>query len=209
MISESETGELVKFNAHKRFPVISLPEIVTNPIFTIKRRFNTSTTTAGTITIADLLKQFVVATSATTGVAYVTALRLKKICALAPITTQGTSTTLIMRPQSADGSNNCFNAVPETYLDTSSSIDVPSYINLTPSIKTPLGSWHYASNVSANLLDVSFPAGTCVDMTIEFILRCAESAVSGYSRVLVGATTGVMYAGSILTNITPVGVNYQ
>lgn len=209
MINESETGELVKFNAHKRFPIISLPEIVTNPIYIVRRRFNCNAVTAGTITIADLLKQFVVAVSATVGNAYVSALRLKKIAALAPITTQGTSTTMIMRPQSADGSNNCFNAVPETYLDTSSSIDVPAYLSLTPSLKTPLGSWHYATNVSANLLDVSFPAGTCVDMTLEYILRCAESSLSGYSRVLVGATTGVMYAGPILTNIIPVGINYQ
>jgi hypothetical protein len=80
---------------------------------------------------------------------------------------------------------------------------------LSPSIDTPLGSWHYcSSNVNLNLLTVSFPAGSTIDILFEVIPRTTTSTSSTYTRSLSGAVAGVRYAAPILTNMLPQVVRY-
>lgn len=207
-IDQDETGELVKVNANKRFPVISLPEIIVAPIMQCYRRFIATSAVSGTITVQDLLNQFSFATTSVLAFPYCRQVRLKKIRALSPVTTQGTSVLLSMQPVSADASNNCFSAVSETYIDTSASIDVPAYVHLTPSIKTPFGSWHYNTTVNANLLTVIFPAGSTVDILFEFIPTWAIISAPAYTRVIAAGTAGKTYAAPILTNLIPQGIEY-
>ena len=207
-LDQDETGELTRVNAGKRFPIISLPEIVTTPILQCYRRFIATSAVSGNIAIADLLNQFTFATTSVLGYPYCRQVRLKKIRALTPVTTQGTSVLLSMTPIGIDSSSNCFNAVVETYIDTSASIDVPAYIHLTPSLKTPLGSWHFNNTTTNNLLAVIFPAGTCVDILLEFIPTWSTISAPAYTRVLAAATVGKTYAAPILTNLIPQGVEY-
>jgi len=204
---EDEQGMLVNANSRKRFPVVSLPMIPTVHIDQVYRRIvNNGGAISGTMAIFDLLKQFTVATTAVLGVSFVRCVRIKKIRCLAPVTTQGTSVTLKLKPSGSDTSDNNFNSVNETYIDTSASIDIPAYISLSPSLDTPLGSWHQNINVDGLLLNISAPPGTTMDILFEYILS-ADTPISAYSRVLAGATIGTLYAGPILTNFLPQGVN--
>ena len=207
-IDQDETGELVRVNANSRNPIICLPEIVTNPVLSTYRRFICTSAVSGSISIADLLNQFMVATTSVLANSILYAIRLKKIRALCPVTTQGTSVFCSMIPIAGDTSNNSFSAVPETYIDTSSSIDVPAYLHLTPSIKTPFGSWHFSNTTSSNLLLVQFPTGTCVDILFEYLLRPSNASASTYTRAIAAGTAGKLYAAAILTNMIPQGVEY-
>jgi hypothetical protein len=208
VIIDKIDSELVLHNNSKRFPIVSLPEIVSAPVMQLYKRFVCATTGVnGIITIQDLINQFMVATSATTLFSTVSCIRLKKIRALSPVTTQGTSVTLGMRPAGVDTALNSFNTVPEQYTDTSASLDIPAYLSLTPSVMTPLGSWHYPLTVNLNLLTLNCPPGTTLDILFEFILRCSEPSPSGYTRTVVGATIGQQYGATILTNLIPAGNN--
>jgi len=204
----NETGEYAVGNSSKRNPIVSLPEITTSPIFQVYRRFLANNAISGNLAITDLQNQFMMAVTTILAYPYIRAVRLKKIRMLVPITTQGQSVSCTLAPVGADSANNSFNSVPETYLDTSSSIDVPAYLSLTPSIATPLGSWHFAdSNVSAALLSIVCPAGTTLDILFEIIPRASASGTPGYSRAIVSGTVGVLYGAPILTSLFPVGVN--
>jgi hypothetical protein len=208
VLDQDETGELVKVNSNSRFPIVSVPEIITNPILMCYRRFLATSLVSGDITIQSLLSQFTFAVTTVLGYTYARMVRLKKIRVLAPVTTQGTSVLVAMTPNTVDAGNNCYNGVSEMYIDTSASIDIPAYLHLSPSLKTPLGSWHVNSNVNTNLLNVQFPSGSTVDMLIEFIPNWQSSSASAYTRVLAAATVGACYAAPILTNLIPQGVNY-
>ncbi len=206
-IAESETGELVRFNAHKRFPIISLPEIPTVHIQNVYRRFvNNGGAVSGSIQISDLLNQFLMAVTTVLAYPYILAVRIKKIRCLSPVTTQGTSVMLSMQPVTPDPGNNSFVAVPELYIDTSASIDVPAYLSLTPSINTPFGSWHFARTTNAALLTIVAPQGSTMDILFEYILA-ANSTASSYTRTIAAGVVGTLYATNILTNFVPQGVN--
>jgi hypothetical protein len=207
-IDQSETGELATSNSKKRFPIVSLPEIITQPIFQSYRRFIASADTSGNLTIDDLLNQFMVATTSVLAIDYIKAVRIKKIRALSPVTTQGTSVFASMQPVGSDSGNNSFNSVPEVYIDTSASIDIPAYLSLTPSLTTPLGAWHYSNTTSIALLLMILPKGTTLDILFEFMLRTSEASQSPHTRVVAAATAGRQYAAAILTNLIPSGVNY-
>jgi len=208
VIDQDDTGEMSRANSNKRFPIVSIPEIVVTPIFKTYRRFIATSAVSGTITIQDLLNQFTFATTSVLGFPYCSMVRLKKVRALSPVTTQGTSVLVSFQPNTVDGSNNCFNAVGETYIDTSASIDIPAYLHLTPSLKTPLGSWHRNTTVNANLFSVVIPSGSTVDFLLEFIPTWSNVTAPTYTRVLAAATAGKTYAAPILTNLIPQGVEY-
>ncbi len=206
-VVERETGELVKFNNHKRNPIVSLPEIPTVHIMQTYRRFvNNGGAVSGTISITDLLNQFMVAVTTVLAYPYITAIRIKKIRCLSPVQTQGTSVLLSMQPVAPDTGSNNFSCVPELYIDTSASIDIPAYIALTPSLMTPFGSWHFANTKNSNLLTIVAPQGSTMDILFEYILA-SNATQSSYTRTVAAATAGVLYAANILTNFVPQGVN--
>lgn len=204
---ENESGEFVKVNSGSKIPIISLPEIITSPIFQQYRRFTAIGAVAGNISITDLFNQYMVAVTSVLAETFIFAVRLKKIRVLSPITTQGTSVLVSLKPNAPDASNNSFSGVPEKYIDTSASIDVPAYLHLTPSLATPLGSWHKDNGVSINLLEVVIPAGSTMDILFEYILRDTTATAPSFTRVVAAATTGVVFAAPILTNLIPQGVN--
>lgn len=204
VITESDTGELVKVNSGKRFPILSLPEIVTSHVIAEYRRFvNNGGAVNANLTIQDLLNQFTISVTNVLLYPYIAAIRIKKLRLLSPVTTQGTSITASMLPQGNDSSNNNFNCVPEKYLDTSASIDIPAYLALTPSLDTPLGSWHFSTTVNGNLVKIVAPPGSTLDILFEYIF--AVDAPSAYTRAVAGAVVGQLYAANILTNFVPVG----
>lgn len=207
VITESETGELSKNNSNSRYPVVSLPEIVSNHIHQEYRRFvNNGGAVNGNLSINDLLNQFMFSVTPLLLYSWIRAVRLKKIRILAPVTTQGTSVFLSLEPLAIDTNQNSYSAVPEQYVDTSASIDIPAYISLTPSIDTPLGSWHYSVNANIDLLRIVAPPGSTMDILFEYILT-NETTGSSYTRVVAGATVGIMYTGNIRTNFIPQGRN--
>jgi hypothetical protein len=202
-MDNNETGEITKVNAGKRFPIISLPEIVSSHIIQEYRRFINTTSVSGFLTIYDLLNQFMIATSTTLLNSYIDAIRIKKIRMLCPVTTQGTSVSCSLQPYAPDTTNNLFSAVPEKYIDTSASIDIPAYLSLNPKITTPLGAWHRAILVDSNLVQVIAPPGTTFDILFEYIILSGASA-STYTRAVTGATVGVLTTKNMITNFVPV-----
>lgn len=205
VISESETGELTKVNKGSKYPITFLPEIVTSHVIQEYRRFvNNGGSVSGFLTVADCLNQFMFASTPLLLYCWVKAVRIKKIRILCPVTTQGTSIVCSLQPIAVDTSNNCYNAVPEKYVDTSASIDIPAYLSLTPSIDTPLGSWHFNVNSGSSLVTVSCPPGSTMDILFEYIIT-TEGSGSTYQRVVAGATPGVLYTANILTNFVPSG----
>ncbi len=202
---EHDNGQVIK-NSRKRFPVVSLPEIVTSPIYQRWQRYVQGNATGASITIGGILQAFMIASSTTNLVCYVKAVRIKKIRVLAPVTTQGTSVSLLLRPNMVDTGSNNFNAVPEVYLDTSASIDIPAYISLEPSLDTPLGSWHMSTATSGNLVYIEAPVGSTMDILFEFILNTSDTA-SALNATVGGATAGTLYTRYI-NNFQPLGVNY-
>lgn len=206
-IPQNENGELSKVNSGKRFPIVSLPEIITSPIYQVYRRYIAQGAVSGNISITDLFNQFMVAVTSVLAETYVFAVRLKKIRVLAPVTTQGSSVLVSMKPNAPDTALNSYTGVPEKYIDTSASIDIPAYLSLTPTLATPFGSWHKDNNVSINLLEIVCPSGSTLDILYEFILRDTTATAPQFTRVVAAATTGVMFGAPILTNLIPQGIN--
>jgi hypothetical protein len=209
VVRERDDGELTAVKQKQRNPIVSLPDITATPIYMRYIRYITaSQITTGQLNVNNLLDQFMVQVSTALGVCYVKALRIKAIRFLAPVTTQGTSVTLKITPVGVDSSANNYNSVPETYMDTSSSIDIPAYIKLKPSLSTPLGSWHYSNSVSSAVMLVTCPAGTTMDILYEFILN-SEFGASSYTNTLVTGTVGDMYSRNIITNFVPQVANLR
>jgi len=159
---------------------------------------NANPIVAQPLQINDLAGCFTVATSATLGHSYARAFRIKKIRMLAPVTTQGTSVTCQIIPFGIDTGNNSFSSVPEAFMDTSASIDVPAYVSLSPSIETPLGAWHYSTGVNQQLATITAPPGTTLDILFEYILFNSTPGISTYTRVLTGATIGQLSCGPLV-----------
>jgi len=210
---ESESGIVHDSNGERKQPIVSLPEVIVSPVREIYRRFLAASGANANVTIGDLLNQFLFAISATTAYSYVSAVRIKKVRVLAPLTTQGTSVALALRPQGDDNTSNNFNAVPEQFMDTSTSIDIPAYLALRPSKDTPFGSWHQNMNVNTTgkLLTINCPPGTTLDVLFEYIERnpINTTLVPTYSYTSSGMSAGVLYASSLAGgSFLPVGVNY-
>lgn len=181
-----------------------LPPIKANPLWAYTRRYVASSTVSYDIKISDILNSSLFST--TTIVAYPIgrAIRIRKIRWLTPVTTQGTTVTLTVTPATADSANNSFTSLPQTYVDTSASIDRPAYISLKPSLDSPLGSWHLSTTVDKNLLSVNCPTGTTMDIFVE-VLPNFSAAPLGYSQAIVGSTA-TMYV-KMIGNFVPQGVN--
>lgn len=202
-VRSRDDGEEQAIVQNKSKPIVWLPEIILSPMFMCTRRFvNNTAAVSAFLTIADLLNQFLVAQTSVLANTYVRAVRIRKIRILSPVTTQGTSVTLSIQPRGIDSGNNSFNAVPERYLDTSASIDIPAYIALKPSMESPLGSWHYNTTVSTNLAAIIAPKGSTMDISFEFILN-TEDPASGYTVTIAAATAGTLYARTLLTSFDP------
>ena len=204
-MSNDNTGEISRSNGGSRFPITSLPEITTAHVIQEYRRFvNNGGAVGAALTIFGCLNQFMFSVTPLLLYNYIRAFRIKKIRILSPITTQGTSITCSIQPIGIDSGNNNFNAVPEKYLDTSASIDVPAYISLTPDRTTPLGSWHYNVSVDGSLAQIVCPAGSTMDILFEYIMT-TESTSSSYTRVVAGATVGLLYTANMISNFVPQG----
>lgn len=208
-VKVNEAGLIVTNSSIRyRDPIVSLPEIISSPIFQVYRRFICTTAVADTLTIYNCIQQFMIATTTILAYPMIYAVRVKKIRILAPVTTQGTSVTVRLTPVTVDTSTNNFSAVPETFLDTSASIDVPAYIQLIPAIDTPLGSWHFATSIDGNLLAIVAPPGSTMDIFFEYILRSSTGTAGAPTRAIVAGTVGVTYAAAVATNFIPTGVNF-
>jgi hypothetical protein len=195
---------IVNMNGLSRRIRTILPPMSPNASFVIKRRYIANGATSGAIVISDLFNSWVVASTTILGHPIGRAYRLKKISILSPVTTQGTTVLLQMTPNSTESTSNSFNSMPEAYVDTSCSIDKPAFISLKPSEMSPFGSWHVvAQSATPNIIAVVCASGSVMDLTIEIIAN--NGADTTYSTVLVGATAGVSYARSILTNFAVIG----
>jgi hypothetical protein len=195
---------------NKRFPIVSLPEIITVPRHHLVVRY-INNGSAVNFNFSDLscAQILMIAVTSTSLVSMIKACRIKKIRALSPVTTQGTSVTLSMTPSGVDNATNNFNALPETFTDTSASIDIPAYICLKPSISTPLGSWHLSDSgvANQNLLTIIAPAGTTLDIFYEFTLNQIGANTSP-ALVVAGATVGTVYTRPLAgANLVPQSVN--
>jgi hypothetical protein len=205
---ERESGLEYAVKQNQKHPIICLPEVTVAPVFTKYQRFITDTQVNSNITIANCLDQFMVQVSTALGICYVKAFRIKKIRLLSPVTTQGSSVLASITPAGVDSANNSFSGIPETYLDTSASIDIPAYIKLTPSMESPLGSWHWSTTTSVNLFTIICPPGSTLDILFEYILN-TEGTASAYSNSLVTGTVGTLYSRNIGGTFTPLTANLR
>ncbi len=209
-IVERKDGlDQVVLSQNKRFPIISLPDILVIQRHRLRLRYiNNGGAVNGNMTTVDCANFLMMAATTTSLVSLIKASRIRKIQALSPVTTQGTSVTLTFQPDGVDTSRNSFNCLPEAFLDTSASIDVPAYLCLKPSISTPLGSWHLSDSgaASVSLLTITAPAGTTLDIEWEFTLN-EFGANTSTTATVAGASVGSIYHRPILTNFIPQYVN--
>lgn len=200
---EARDGGVEVGKQNARHPILALPEFNNAPINQKCVRFVASSAIAANLTIQNCLDQFMMQVSTALGVCYIRAFRIKLLRILSPVQTQGTSVTVLVRPIAVDGGNNSFNAVPESFADTSASIDVPAFIKIKPKIDTPLGSWHFSNTTDANLVSVVAPLGSTMDIIFEYILN-NEYVASTYTNTLVSGTVGTLYSRNVLGSFVPI-----
>jgi len=189
-------------------PVLELPELNMMPIYHTKRRWTASSAVSGIMTIYQCFEQFRLAISATTAYSYVRAFRIKRIRILASVATSGTPVTVQVQPTTTtDSTLNCFNSCPSIFSDTSSNLSIPAFVDVQPSSKTPLGSWHTNQLVNNNLSTIVAPSGSIMDIDFEFILNIGGNS-STYTSTSAGMTAGFLYAGNMVTNFVPVALVY-
>jgi len=93
------------------------------------------------------------------------------------------------------------------FSDTSSNLSIPAFVDLQPSSKTPLGSWHTNQLVNNNLATIIAPAGAIMDIDFEFVLNLGGNS-SNYTSNSSSMTAGFLYAGNMVTNFVPVSIVY-
>ena len=125
-------------------------------------------------------------------------------------TLQASGDTVAITPLSTDTSLNFNSDRIREISDTSCSVDHPAHVVVNTKPSQPMGSWHVTSTVNASTQLFSFacPLEAIMDITFEGVINLS-GAPNGYTRALVGATAGTLYATAIGASpaMTPVGIN--
>jgi hypothetical protein len=144
----------------------------------------------------------VIAKSATTSQYLSSLTRVRRITMWGPVATAGTPVTVQWT-----WSNNSedFETPPSTKMDTSVSYDHPAFLNLTPPKMSLSSKWH-SSGLADALGVIGCPAGTTVDLDLDWVLCDGPSTPYVAGPTLIGATVGDIYHHPF-SNFTALGLN--
>jgi len=181
-------------------------ELTITPIWQYVRRYQAVSAVSAALTITDLNNSAIMAVSTILGYPVNRCTRIRRIRIWAPIDVQGTNATVTITPVTVDSANNCFVDLPKTISDTTISVSRPAYVEYRPNIDHPSGGWHNTNTVNTNLVLLSAPADSIMDIHYEGVLAFANDP-QGYSTVLSGSTAGKMYCRAAASNYVPVGIN--
>jgi len=207
-----DTGETTLARCGK-FP----PEFNPVPVRRCRRRFfQSGAVTNVAFTLADGHNQFLVVTNAATGgaVPYVDSWRIRRIHAWA-ISQDNLATNLSIIPSGTDSGSNNFNDREQAFVISSRSTADPAAMTIKPTRDSPLGSWHFTSNVNpAGVLficNISTQAGTSssrctLDIEFEYVENYLGLPL-GYGRTTATLTLGAVGGENILGTFTLQGVN--
>lgn len=159
---------------------------------------------AGVITMANLAGMIgVIATGTTTSQYLCDQFRLRRVCVWGPVATAGTPVTVMLKYVD-DPANNTQAGPPKTVSDSSVSYDRPAYACLEPpKDNSSIFSQWFDSSLTAQVLTVSWPAGSIIDFYFNFIVDDIGSTSAG--PTLSGATTGNIYHKNFVLGSSTIG----
>jgi len=180
------------------------PPFTAQSVRSIKIRMLASAAVSGyQVLMSDLGGMAGLIAKSTTTSQYLSSLtRVRKITMWGPVATAGTPVTVQWT-----WSNNSedFETPPSTRMDTSVSYDHPAFLSLTPPRASLCAKWH-SSGLTDSYGIISCPAGTTVDLELDFVLCDGPDTPYVAGPDLVGATAGNIYHHPF-SNFTPVGLN--
>jgi hypothetical protein len=143
----------------------------------------------------------VIATAATTCQFLCDQFRLRRVCVWAPVTTQGTPVTVMLKW--ADDPNGVSSSgPPKTVSDTSSSVDKYAYACLEPPSGMKGATSYFTqwqdSSLTTPLVVCTAPIGSIIQFWFNWILDDIGATTSG--PTIAGATAGNVYHKSIVAS---------
>jgi hypothetical protein len=96
-----------------------------------------------------------------------------------------------------------FETPPLTKSDTSISFDLPAFLDMRPPRNSLNSKWH-SSGLTDAICVVSCPAGTTLDIELDWVLCDGVDVPPVNGPVLIAATAGVVYHHPF-SNFVPVG----
>jgi hypothetical protein len=181
------------------------PQLNTNIVVSHKFRFKCSTAGSYVITSPNVLGAI-----GTTGLnsaqcaAIADSFRVRSIAMWAPPPSQGTTATVAVEWVGQAYGNSL------EFSDTTVSTAQPAYLRSTPPVSSLASFWQNPNGGSTgNLLTVTAPVSTLIDLVVDFIL--IDTAAAGYYFATASASDGIIsylaLDGYASNKITPVGLN--
>lgn len=177
----------------QRQSVIPRPPAIrtTSLVYTTRRRFlciSPSTGVGQTITYANILDSFLVATAATTGVQLFDMVKIRRVQMWAPSTSAAVPTTVQV----------CFDgktagSVGDALQHTATSIGMtePAYLDARPSKRSQASQFQGSSSNTAMILVM--PVNTILDVELTYVNALDNATPTAVTSALVGATAGDLY----------------
>jgi len=136
-----------------------------------------------TVTQANLLQMLVVANTSSTSSLLFSSIRLRKVEAWAsPV--QGSAPSYVSVTGSRSG--------PENRKSDYSTGVTPAHVKWNPAPNSLSDLWYHADTIGSDtLLTISCPVTAIVDVAVDFIIACKDTAVAG--PIPAGATAGTVY----------------
>jgi hypothetical protein len=208
--SKSQKALVTQLERDEERQLVRLQPLQWEPCAVIggEARYNaTSALTLTTLTIKDLISvPGVFATTTVLAYAMAVAVRIRKIRIWGFVATAGTAVNVRVQKAGIDSTSNDYNDSFKQVQDTSNSFDRPAYVEIKFDRYTPSGAFHTSANISGNLVNITCPAGSVVDIFYSYVPGWATPA-SGTTWV-VGSTAGTTGRMTICSNnLNPVGVN--
>lgn len=178
------------------------PNYTSQAVRTFRIRANATAAVNGyQVLMTDLSGILGVIARTTTTSFYLSALaRLRRVTFWAPVATAGVPVfvTLTWTNNSED-----FETPPITKSDNSISFDWPAFLDMRPPKGSLNSKWH-ASSLTDAMFIVSCPAGTTMDLELDWVLCDGTDVAPIAGPALVAATPGTVYHHPF-SNFTPVG----
>jgi hypothetical protein len=206
---EGSKGTRPQLKSKLRSDIDRVPSINVQPIQRVSRLFQSSGSVNGQFTIQSGILQFLVATSANLVQPIIEMYRIRRIRAWANLASSGSAGYVELTPLGQDGSQNCFNSPPMSFVDTTNSSTQTAHIDYTTDVNQPSGSWHNTSTTNVGQALFQFACSANASWLIDFdIIYGWSEAVNNFSQAIPGTgTTGTLCCRVPITNLTPLGVN--
>jgi hypothetical protein len=196
--------------SRKQAQLADIPVLHSQKVVRLTRRFQSdSAVVGGAFTLASGHNQFLFALSTVAGYCLLDEWRINKVRLYAPYNDTAQEGNAILIPVGVELDSNYFCTPSITHQDTTGSRDRVAMVEMKPSNRTPMGSWHVANTVNptGTLFTLSCTSGAILDIEFD-VLYNYVFPLSGYTVVISGATLGSQYGKTIMTSFVPQGVNY-